>query len=469
MDIGTILLLVISSIVFLGYLADVLFRKLGIPHILFLLVIGYIIGPGLGYVDFSQYGDINTFIGTLVLIIILFESGMELNIFDVIHKSGRGLLMGLLEIIFSMAFCAAAFYYIFNINPWVGAIFGVIAGGSTPQIIMPLLKKLNVSNDVKHFFTIESSATDGISVVIAIVLVAALVTNSFNLHDAGQLMLAYLSVGAVLGIVIGIATVVLMSRAKIDYPYMMIIAVLISLYVFAEYFQGSGVMAVLLYGIVLGNRKEIGEMFKFKGLEDDTVTRLFQAEISFFISTFFFIYMGTMVHVPSIHILQIAAVATAALFIAKIIATYITTFRSFLARYNKLIIAMQAKGIEIAVLSIMLPTIILSQYANSPNLAYAKAQLSILPELSIAIIVSSIIINSIGVFFLKDKINEMELGEEGKKEEEEKIRKAVHEKLGSNKMPKKDGEETGGQKKPEEKSQEGRKPAGKKPGDIIDG
>jgi cell volume regulation protein A len=467
MDIGTILLLVISSIVFLGYLADVLFRKLGIPHILFLLAIGYIIGPGLGYVDFSKYSDINTFIGTLVLIIILFESGMELNIFDVIHRSGRGIMMGLLEILFSMVFCAAAFYFLFGINGWVGAIFGVIAGGSTPQIILPLLKKLNVSNDVKHFFTIESSATDGISVVIAIVLVTALVSNSFNLHDAGQMMLSYLSVGAVLGIIIGIATVVLMSRAKVDYPYMMIIAVLISLYVFAEYFQGSGVMAVLLYGIVLGNRKEIGEMFRFKGLEDDTVTRLFQAEISFFISTFFFIYMGTMVHVSSIHILQIAGVATVALFIAKMISTYITTFRSKLASYNNLIIVMQAKGIEIAVLSIMLPTIVLSQYAGSPNLLYAKNQLDILKELSIAVIISSIVINSIGVFFLKGRIHDMELSDEEREEKKEKVKKAIHEKMGSNRMPKKENEESKEQEKPEAKENPG--PAKhRNPKDIID-
>jgi cell volume regulation protein A len=258
-----------------------------------------------------------------------------------------------------------------------------------------------------------------------------------------------------------------MSRAKIDYPYMMIIAVLIALYVFSEYFNGSGVMAVLLYGLVLGNRKAIGDMFKFQGLEDDTVTKLFQAEISFFISTFFFIYMGTMIHLSSMHILMMAGVATVALFIAKIFATYITTFGTRLAGLNKLIIFMQAKGIELAVLSIMLPSIILSQYADSPNLAYAKAQLSILPELSIAVILSSILINSIGVLFFKDRVQEMESGEEGKKEEE-KIKKAVHEKLGSNKMPKRETKESDEEEKPESKTPETRKASGRKPGDILD-
>ena len=145
MDTGTMLLLVISAIVFLGYLADVIFKKLGIPHILLLLALGYVLGPVLGSVDFSEQSDLNTFIGTLVLIIILFEGGMELDIFDVIHKSGRGLLMGLLEIIFSAILCSAALFYLFGVNFWVGAIFGVIAGGTTPQIIMPLVKKMNLS------------------------------------------------------------------------------------------------------------------------------------------------------------------------------------------------------------------------------------------------------------------------------------------------------------------------------------
>ncbi|MCX6774349.1 MAG: cation:proton antiporter, partial [Candidatus Micrarchaeota archaeon] len=427
------------------------------------------IGPGIpGYVDISKNPDINTFIGTLVLIIILFEGGMELNIFDVIHRSGRGILMGVSESLISMVFCAVAFYFVFHLNPLVGAIFGVIAGGSTPQIVLPILKKLNVSNEVKHFFIIESSATDGLSLVIAIMLVAALVTNSFNLHDVGQMMLSYLSVGAVLGIVIGMATVLLMSRAKVDYPYMMIIAVLISLYVFAEYFQGSGVMAVLFYGIVLGNRKEIGDMLKFKGLEDDTVTKLFQAEISFFISTFFFIYMGTMVHISSIsNIIEIALVAMAALSIAKIIASFISTFGTRLANYNKLIIFMQAKGIEIAALSIMLPTIVLSQYPNSPNLAVARSQLSMLPNLSIAVIILSIVINSIGVFIFKGRIQDMESGDEVRKEEKEKAKKAIHEKMGSNKMPKKENEESKEQEKPE--SKENPEPAKhRNPKDIID-
>jgi cell volume regulation protein A len=407
MDLTTTLLLAVSGIIFLGFIADMIFKKLGLPHVIILLAIGFAIGPSaFGYVDFSHYDDLKLFLGTLTIVFVLFQSGLELDIFEVIHKSGRALLMSFVSALLSAAACAVALNYLFGFDLWVGAIFGAIAANTASQIVMPIAKGFNLSGRLRHFFVIESSSNDGVCIVLAIILITSFLSHSFDLQNAGKILMSSFSIGIVLGVLVGTLTVIFLSKAKngLDYPYMLSMAILLVLYLASDYLGGSGVISALAYGIMLGNRKNIGDMLRLGKIEDDVATARFQTEISFFITTFFFIYMGTIITITSVKVLMIAAAAAAALFVARVVAAYVTTWKSDLSRHAAVITVMQARGIDFAVMS-FLPFILITKLGPSGSMASALDQFSLFPDLAIGVVLITILINAVGMMLLKGKID----------------------------------------------------------------
>jgi cell volume regulation protein A len=423
MDLTTTLLLAVAAIVFLGFIADMIFRKLGIPHVLILIAIGFVLGPSaLGYLNFAQYDDVKLFLGTLTIVFILFESGLELDIFEVIHKSGRALLMSIFSTIFSGAACALALNYLFGFDYWVGAIFGVIAANTASQIVMPLAKKFNVGNRLKQFFVIESSSNDAICIVIAVILVSSFLSHSFDLQSAGKTLVSSISIGLVLGVIVGVLMVVFLAKTSdhIEYSYMLTMAVLLVLYLASDYLGGSGVISALSYGIVLGNRKNIGDMLRFGKLDDDAATARFQGEISFFINTLFFIYLGTIVSLGSVKVLMIGAVAAGALFAARMLAAYISTWGSTISRHAAVITIMQARGLDFAVMA-FLPFILITKLGGS---AQAQGQFVLFPDVATALVIMTIGINAVGMMMLRGSIDTNRLADEMEEAQEEEKRKA---------------------------------------------
>jgi cell volume regulation protein A len=419
MDMTTTLFLAVAGIIFLGFIADMIFRRIGLPHVVILIAIGFAIGPSaLGYVDFSQYDDLKLFLGTLTIVLILFESGLELDIFDVIHKSGRALLMSIVSALLSAGACALALNYAFGFDLWVGAVFGALAANTASQIIMPIAKKFNMSPKLRQFFIIESSSNDGICIVLAIILITSLLSHSFNLQDAGRILMSSFSIGIVLGAMIGILTVIFLSKAKanLDYTYMITLAILLVLYLASDYLGGSGVISALVYGIMLGNRKNIGNMLRLGNIEDDEATSRFQAEISFFITTLFFIYMGATVVIGSVKVLKIAAIAAGALLAARAIAAYMSTWGSRLSRHAATIIAMQARGIDFAVMS-FLPFILIKKLGPSVSGA-ALGQFSLFPDIATDVILITIAVNAIGVMLLRGSIEKNRRADEAESADE---------------------------------------------------
>ena len=82
-----------------------------------------------------------------------------------------------------------------------------------------------------------------------------------------------------------------------DLNYIATIAFLLILYGVIEYTGGSGAMAAFAFGLVLGNSKKV-----FSALQKERKNlmthsrRFFYSEISFFLKSFFFVYLGLLIN-----------------------------------------------------------------------------------------------------------------------------------------------------------------------------
>ncbi len=432
----------LGTILFVGFAGELVFRKFEIPGVLLLLLTGFLLSHGgIQYVDPSfdaaSLASYRTLLGPLTLMVILFDGGMLLNIYTVIKQSVRPFLFGLLIVLFTAGATALIAHYLFRIDMMAGVLLGVMLSGSSPAITIPVASKLKIPDDAKTFIILEPSFTDVLCAVLVITVTAMMFTNTaVSAQDTGKELLSMFSIGAVVGAVGGVIWVALLSRiGKLtDYIYMATLAVLLFMFVFVEYFGASGYIAAIVFGLVLGNRHEIDSMLKLEVEHTGDADKLkpFHAEISFFLRTIFFTYLGMIVNLGSIiSMLPISVAIMAALVIARAIATRLSTLGSPISKFNNLISAFSDRGLSVAVLSTY-PLLYVTD--KSPLFSTVKQ----FPDIAFTIIILAAIVSTIGIALTKPK-NGTEVMEPSVKiskpeendAEKERMREALHRTLGN--------------------------------------
>jgi len=157
--------------------------------------------------------------------------------------------------------------------------------------------------NVKRILTLESVISDPLCIVTAIMIIKFMTVPALPpLEGVGDIVKT-ISTGFLIGFIAGFAWIFILSRFRkmIKYDYILSIALLFITYVFAEVFgvEGSGIMAALMFGLVLGNSTSISKMLMLKEeLEVDREKLVeFHEEITFLIKSFFFVFLGIIVQV----------------------------------------------------------------------------------------------------------------------------------------------------------------------------
>jgi NhaP-type Na+/H+ or K+/H+ antiporter len=75
--------------VFLAHFLDALFEKTRIPDILFLILLGVVVGSGLEWIRPEDFGLAGSLLGTITLVVILFESGLSLPLRSLATAAGK--------------------------------------------------------------------------------------------------------------------------------------------------------------------------------------------------------------------------------------------------------------------------------------------------------------------------------------------------------------------------------------------
>jgi cell volume regulation protein A len=289
--------LIAGLIIFIGFLGTLFFQKTRIPDVLFLIVIGVIIGPIAGWIKASSLEGITPYFARLALIIILFEGGLHLNFDILIKRFVGGTLFSFGTFTVSLISTVILGRYILNMPLINSLILGAIVGGTSSAIVIPLITKMQVQDETRSILSVESIITD-IMVVIGVIVFIEMglkgeVKPSAVLHDlAGPF-----SIGIVAGIVFGLFWIKALSSIHIaSLSYMTTLAAVLVLFGVVEMAKGSGAVAAFTFGLVLSNGtrflKVLDETRNFK--LDEKIEH-FHQEFTFFIRTYFFVYIGLLI------------------------------------------------------------------------------------------------------------------------------------------------------------------------------
>ncbi len=288
-------LIILSGLVIFSYLFDLIAGKTKVPSVILLLFLGIGIRLGVDYFGLHtiNFTSILPALGTLGLILIVFEGALELkyskNKNAVIRKS---FLSALSILLLTSCLITYAFYYISGESIYrcfVNAIpFCVVSSA----IAIPSAS--GISKEKKEFIIYESSFSDILTVVLF----------NFVISNDHINVSAFAKLGAELGIILLVAIgsclllLYLIGRLTHHIKSFLIISILILVYSIGQSFHLSSLIIVLALGLFLNNSGQIRlgwfrKYFIYPTLGYD-IKQLFQlsAESAFIMRTFFFIIFG---------------------------------------------------------------------------------------------------------------------------------------------------------------------------------
>ena len=388
--------LLAGIILCLGFLGDYLFRRTNIPDVLILIFLGFLIGPVFKIIDPAVLAPITQLFASLALLIILFDSGLHLNLFKTLQDSPIAVLLAFLGEFISMILVALFTMFMFNWNLTNGLLLGAIIGGTSSAIVIPLVSRMEINGKISRILSLESVFTDAIVVVVGITLLqlvtATQTENELSMIASG--IASQFSVGIVVGIILGIIWLRILRAIKGSlYDDVLTLGILLLFYSIVESLKGSGAIFALTFGLVLTNGRLIYKMLRLKKpAEASKIMKKFHSQISFLIRTFFFVYLGLIISFQNIYLILYGTILTLILLFGRFITVLIASIKNPLLKENrKILTIIFPRGLAAAILAQMIVS------SNAPNAI-------LYPDLVITVIIGSVLISSIGSSLIKSNL-----------------------------------------------------------------
>jgi NhaP-type Na+/H+ or K+/H+ antiporter len=332
MEKKAIIVLVVGLLIFGAHAFVELFKKTKIPDVLLLIFIGLFLGPIINIVSPKDFGEVGPIFSSIALIIILFEGGLELNI-DSLKKSIRSsALLTIVSFFLTLIIISFIFSFVFGYSILLSLFIGAILASPAPAIIIPLSKQLNnISSETRTKLTLESALGEALSIVFALSILQFMLSNNPEYGKITGGIIASFFFAIVIGFVTGYLWSIILNKVReIKDSIFLTPSFVFVIYGISEILGFSGPVAVLTFGITIGNADMFPFLNIFKGIELKPIShneteKLFFSEMVFLVKTFFFVYLGISIIFSDIWILIIAGILCIAIVASRFIATKIST------------------------------------------------------------------------------------------------------------------------------------------------
>jgi cell volume regulation protein A len=405
MDHAIAIFSIVGAIIAVGFSANLLFKKTGLPSSLFLVLIGIVLGPLLKVFSPEELDPITPFLTTLTLLMILFEGGLNMDIHKVISQSFRAAILAILYVASATAFVTLFALFVLGFQ-WIEALMlGPMTAGTSSVIIIPIVSKLSINKEVEVTLSLESTVTDVLNIVLVLAIFQTYVSGLVNIQQTVITIIAKFAIGAVLGAAVGITWIRALHLIRNEeYTYMVTLGVLIGSYAASEALGGSGPLTALLFGLMLGNDREVFRALRVRldsGYlrEIKSFVKRSHGELAFLIRAFFFVFLGLIYGVgapPEFSLwwgITIAVIIVAVNLVFRYAAVTIATWKSDMFRYRRFMTFMCGIGLANATLSVLLFKEL------SPTLSKAY----LYPTIATNVIMVTNIITSIAPFMVETR------------------------------------------------------------------
>ena len=289
---------IIGLLIFTAHLFSEIFSRKRIPDVLFLIIIGLLIGPVFHWISPESLGNAGSLFSGITLVTILFESGTQLR-FSALKDSFRGALkLTALNFILSAVAVWLVGWLVLKIDPVVSMMLGCIMGGTASAVVIPIVRQMHMSEKPAIMLILEAAIGNVFSIVLALALMQAIKSRHVEFGAIlGDIFSSFI-LATVMGLFGAIFWALILDQVRnIKYSILTTPAFVFIIYGINEWMGFSGAIAALAFGIGLANIDGIYNAWLKKFIKkvpvnlNETERSLF-SELVLLLKTFFFIYVG---------------------------------------------------------------------------------------------------------------------------------------------------------------------------------
>ena len=165
---------IIGLLIFTAHLFSEIFSRKRIPDVLFLIIIGLLIGPVFHWISPESLGNAGSLFSGITLVTILFESGTQLR-FSALKNSFKGALkLTALNFVLSAIAVWLVGWFVLHLGPVISMILGCMLGGTASAVVIPIVRQMHMSEKPAIMLILEAAIGNVFSIVLALALMQAI-------------------------------------------------------------------------------------------------------------------------------------------------------------------------------------------------------------------------------------------------------------------------------------------------------
>jgi len=203
----------LAEVIIASLLAAWLFRKIKIPELIGILLVGVLFGPYVLNLLNPELIDISGELRLAALLVILLRAGFELRR-DTLNKVGKtALFLSFVPAILEAGVITILAPLFFGLSYLESAILGTILGAVSPAVVVPMMinlmdKKRGTAKGIPTLILAASSIDDVFVIVLYSILIGIYTGSNVNIAWA----LAGIPISIILGIVVGLGIGILLYK-----------------------------------------------------------------------------------------------------------------------------------------------------------------------------------------------------------------------------------------------------------------
>lgn len=300
------IIILVSATLIISYVSSLIYSKTKVPDILWLMGFGIFVGPILDIFDKELFLTLAPIMSVLALSIILFEAGINVDIETILQVMGKSMILSVTSILGSIIIIGFTLSYFMSkdFNLLQGMLLGAMIGGtstvSTYGVLSGLAQSVKNLTSTRVLLTVESVVSDPLCIIASITLIKMIMLPSLALFESIKEIVIIFELATLFGLGLGLLWALILDVLRErPFLYMITLAVLFPAYLVSESVigEGAGAMTALTFGLGITNFKFIVSKVRrnVKIRIDLGKLRGFHEEVTFFIKSFFFVYIGLVV------------------------------------------------------------------------------------------------------------------------------------------------------------------------------
>ncbi len=247
------LILVAGALLIAGVAASMAAARLRLPALILFLGLGMLIGSdGLGLISFNDY-RLARLIGTVALVLILFEGGLSAGWSEIRPVLRPALLLAVAATCGTALIAGLAASWLFDFSLLEGLLLGAILAATDGAAIFALMRGVRLPARLRRTLEAEAGFNDPVAVLFVLVTIELIVNAKYQPLDAGLFIVRQVGVGAVAGAGVGGLAILLSRRLHTSLALTGSLATAAIAYGAAGALEGSGFLAAYVAGLVVGD------------------------------------------------------------------------------------------------------------------------------------------------------------------------------------------------------------------------